>query len=110
MEIEISGAGIGFGLFCVGVGIASMGYYIGKGLQNFSQTDKEIDYYTFLKESDLEMFLNLSKDEIQSLLNEHPDIPKITLKGTTYYPKKQLIEWITSKDIINKDTNGGNKE
>ena len=102
MEIVISGADIGFGLFCVGVGIASMGYYIGKGLQNFSQTEKEIDYYTFFKESDLQMFLNLSKGEIQSLLNEHPDIPKITLKGTIYYPKKQLIEWITSKDIINK--------
>ena len=102
MEIEISAAGIGFGLFCVGIGIALMGYYIGKGLQNFRQPEKEIDFYTFLKESDLAMFLNLSNDEIRSLLNEHSDIPKIILRGTTYYPKKQLIEWITSKDIINK--------
>ncbi|MGM9945284.1 MAG: hypothetical protein ACI33M_10100 [Lysinibacillus sp.] len=43
MEIEISGAGIGFGLFCVGVGIASMGYYIGKGLKKFRQPEKEIN-------------------------------------------------------------------
>lgn len=102
MEIEISGVYIGFGLFCVAVGIASMEYYIGKGLQNFRQPDKEIDFYTFLKESDLQMYLNLSNDEIHSLLNEYSDIPKITIKGTTYYPKKQFLEWIDSNDIFNK--------
>lgn len=55
MGIEISG--VGFGLFCIGLGMAWMGYYIGKGLQNFRQPAKEIDYYTFLKESDLGIFL-----------------------------------------------------
>ena len=97
-----SGAGISFGLFCIGIGIAMMGYYIGKGLQNFRQPKKEIDFYTFLKESDLGMLLNLNNAEIRSLLDEHPDIPKIILQGTTYYPKNQLIDWINSKAIHNK--------
>lgn len=94
MELQISG--IGFGLFCIGVGLAIMGKYIGNGLQNFRKPKKEVDYYTFLKESDLEMLLNLSTNEIKALLNEHPDIPKITLNGTTYYPKKQFVEWVAS--------------
>ncbi|WP_165571647.1 hypothetical protein [Cytobacillus praedii] len=50
MGIEVSG--VGFGLFCIGIGLALMGYYIGKGLQNFRKSAKEIDYFTFLKESD----------------------------------------------------------
>lgn len=103
MEIDISAAGIGLGLFCVGIGIALMGYYIGKGLQNFRQPEKDIDYYTFLKESDLPMFLNLNNDEIRSLLNERSDVPKIILNGTTYYPKKQLIEWLSRVDISDRE-------
>lgn len=95
--------GIGIGLFCVGAGIAIMGYYIGKGLQNFRQPDIGIDYYTLLKESDLQMFLNLSSDELSGLLNDRPDVPKIVLSGTTYYPKKQFIEWLHTKDYTKNE-------
>lgn len=85
MGIEVSG--VGFGLFCIGLGLALMGYYIGKGLQNFRRPANEIDYFTFLKESDLGIFFNLNSNEINALLN-NPDIPKVILEGTTYYPKK----------------------
>ncbi len=39
-------------LVLVYFGLALMGYYIGKGLQNFRKSAKEIDYFTLLKESD----------------------------------------------------------
>ncbi|MED3553681.1 hypothetical protein [Cytobacillus praedii] len=65
MEIVISG--VGFGLFCIGLGLALKGYYIGKGLQNFRKPAKEIDYFTFLKESDLGDFFNLNSHEINTL-------------------------------------------
>ena len=90
MEIEISGVGLGFGLFCVGVGLVSMGYYIGNGLQNFHHPKNEIDFYTFLKENDLEMFLNLSSNEIKVLINEHPDIPKVMLRALLHFVVKAL--------------------
>lgn len=95
MEIN----GLGFGLLCIAVGLAMMGYFIGRGLQNFKQPEKVSDYYTFIEESELEFYLNLSKDEIKELLNEHPEVPRIVLKGSTYYPKRQFKEWISSNEI-----------
>jgi hypothetical protein len=100
--MDIATSGLTFGLLCVGAGLALMGYYIGKGLQNFRQPAKEIDYYSFLKESDLGILLNLSPAEITALLNSHPDIPKVVLEGKTFYPKKQLIEWMTSNSFNQK--------
>ena len=96
MEIEITGGALGFGLFCIGAGLALMGYYIGKGLERFQKSDKEIDYFTFLKEEDLKFLLNLNEEEIKGLLSEHPEIPKVVLKGSAYYPKHQLADWMTS--------------
>lgn len=104
MEIEFSGTGISTGLVCIGIGLALMGYYIGKGLTHFRQPKKAIDYNMFLKESDLEFLLNLNKLEIKALLTEHQEIPKLVLNGTTYYPKNQLIEWISSHNFKNELT------
>lgn len=87
MEIDISGAGINFGLFCIGVGLALLGHYIGKGLINFRQSKNVIDYNVFLKESDLAYIFKLNRNEIKALLTEHQDVPKLVLNGTTYYPK-----------------------
>ncbi len=104
MEIDLSSAGISFGLFCIGAGLALMGNYIGKGLMNFRQSKKVIDYNVFLKESDLTYLFNLNKNEIKALLTEYQDVPKLVLNGTTYYPKNQLIEWISSNDFKNDQT------
>jgi len=85
--------------FWVAVGLALMGYFIGNGLKNFGRPDKTPTYYMFIKESDLEFYLNLSKEEVEELLNKHPDAPKIELKGTTYYPYKQFMEWLSSNEF-----------
>lgn len=94
MEIEVSG--LVTGLFFLAIGLVLMGYYIGKGLQNFGRPDKGNKYHYFIKESDLEFYLNLDKKEIEDLLNKYPDAPKIELKGTTYYPYEQFMEWVTA--------------
>ena len=101
MDINITGTGISFGLFCIGAGLAIMGHYIGKGLTNFRQSKQVIDYNVFLKEDDLAYVFHLNKYEIKALLTEHQDIPKLVLNGTAYYPKNQLIEWISSKNFSN---------
>lgn len=90
--------GLGFGLFCVGAGLALMGFYIGKGLQHFHKP-KQIDYYTFMRENEVRMFLNLSPEELRALAEVHPDLPKVIINGKTYYPKKQLMEWLDFKDF-----------
>lgn len=97
MQVEIYG--LSFGLICIGIGLAIMGYFIGKGLQHFHTPSNDIDYYTFLKESDLAMFLHLNADELRALLHNLTDIPKIELNGMIYYPKRQLVEWIATKDF-----------
>jgi len=94
MEIEVSG--LGFGLFSIAIGLAFMGYFIGKGLQNFNHPEKISRYHTFLEQDDLEFYLNLNEDEIKELLKKHPDIPKIVLNDVTYYPKKQFMDWLSS--------------
>ncbi|MCC3359480.1 DNA-binding protein [Bacillus sp. REN16] len=97
MEIEVSG--LGTGLILLAIGLALMGYFIGKGLQNMGHPDKGHYYHLFIKENDLEFYLNLNKHEIEELLEKHPNAPQIELKGTIYYPYRQFMEWISS----NKD-------
>lgn len=97
MEIEISGLGIGLTLLAVGLTL--MGYFIGNGLQNLGRSDKSYNYNLFIKESDLELYLNLNKNELEELLGKYSNAPKIELKGTTYYPYKQFMEWISSNEI-----------
>lgn len=100
MELEV--AGLGMGLISLAVGLALMGYFIGKGLQTFGRPDKGYKYNYFIKESDLEFYLNLNNKEIEDLLNKYPNAPKIELKGTTYYPYEQFMEWITSTKTYNQ--------
>lgn len=94
MEIE----GLAFGLFCIGAGLALMGYYIGKGLQHVHKPE-QLDYYTLMRENEVRMFLNLNPEELRALAESHPDFPKVIVNGKTYYPKNQVMEWITTKDF-----------
>lgn len=95
MEIDVSGLGIG--LILLAVGLTLMGYFIGKGLQNFG-TGTDDKYNLFIKENDLEFYLNLSQNEIEDLLSKYPNPPKIELEGTTYYPYKQFMEWVAANE------------
>jgi hypothetical protein len=90
--------GLAFGLFSLGVGIAFMGYYIGRGLQNFSRPDKGNNYNLLIKESDLKYYLNLNQSEVEELIQNYPNVPNIELKGKKYYPYNQLMEWSSSID------------
>ena len=65
--------------FWIAVGLAALGYFI-----------------------DLHYHFNLSKGEIEELLDKYPDAPKIELKGTTYYPYQQFIDWLSSNDIYKR--------
>ncbi|WP_152658010.1 DNA-binding protein [Oceanobacillus sp. CFH 90083] len=96
MEIEISG--LDFGLIVLAIGLAVMGYFIGKGLQNLGRSETSKEYNIFIKESDLEFYINLNKEEIEDLLRKYPDAPKIELNGTTYYPYTQFMEWVSSRN------------
>lgn len=61
--------------------------------------NKGQNYNHFIKESDLEFYLNLDKNEIEELLRKYPNAPKIELKGTNYYPYKQFLEWVSSNEF-----------
>lgn len=96
MEIELVGLGIP-----IAIGLALMGYFIGKGLQNFSTPEKQ-QSYQLISEEDLPFYIHLSKEEVEELLTKYPGAPKIELNGTTYYPYKQFIDWLTSNEIYKK--------
>ncbi|MDA7025591.1 DNA-binding protein [Bacillus sp. CLL-7-23] len=89
-------------LIWVGIGLAAMGYFVGDGLKNFKNPKaSSSDYPMLIKEKDLHYSLGLSKEETKELLNKFPNAPKVELKGTTYYPYKQFLEWMSSNDIYN---------
>jgi hypothetical protein len=89
-------------LFWVGTGLAALGYFIGEGLKNFKNPSSIYKGYpSLIKEKNLHIYLGLSKEEIKDLLMKHPDIPKVELNGTTYYPHKQLLEWLSSSETFN---------
>jgi len=88
--------------FWIAVGLAALGYFIGDGLKNFSKPQKKSSYPYLIKEKDLHYHFNLSKGEIEELLDKYPDAPKIELKGTTYYPYQQFIDWLSSNDIYKR--------
>lgn len=96
MEIEITG--LNGGLFILAIGIALMGYFIGKGLQYIGRPDKGDPYSLLIKENELEFYLSLNKQEIKESLEKYPDAPYIELKGTKYYPYRQFMDWISSID------------
>jgi len=99
MEIEISG--LGFGFVALAIGLAAMGYFVGKGLQNFGRPEAGNQYNMFIEENELEFYLNLSKDEIEELLRKYPNAPKMELNGKTYYPYTQFMEWVSSREKYN---------
>nr|MDH3162656.1 DNA-binding protein [Bacillus licheniformis] len=88
-------------LFWIGLGLAALGYFIGDGLKNFKNPKGIYSGYPYLiKEDDLHYYLGLSKVETKEMsLRKYPDIPKIELNGTTYYPYQQLMDWMLSADL-----------
>ncbi|MCR6111983.1 DNA-binding protein [Bacillus sp. A301a_S52] len=94
--------GFALGMFLLAIGFSLMGYFIGKGLQNFSRPDKGHNYNHLIKESDLKFYLNLSQEEVEELLHKYPNPPKVELKGTTYYLYNQLMDWLSSNDLSTK--------
>ncbi len=98
MEV-FRGVTMDINFFWIAVGLAAFGYFIGDGLKNFSKPQKKVGYPHLIKEKDIHFYFNLSKGEVEELLNKYPDAPKIELKGTTYYPYQQLIDWLSSNDI-----------
>ncbi|WP_232217775.1 DNA-binding protein [Virgibacillus sp. SK37] len=73
---------------------------LGDGLKNFQNPKASSSGYpTLIKEKDMHIYLGLSKEELNELLNKYTNAPKIELKGTTYYPYQQFIEWGSSNDI-----------
>jgi hypothetical protein len=89
--------------FWVGAGLAALGYFIGDGLKNFKNPEGSNSAYpTLIKERDLHIYIGLSKDEVNDLLAKYPGAPRIELKGTTYYPYQQFLEWLSSNDIFKK--------
>ncbi|HWO76403.1 MULTISPECIES: hypothetical protein [Bacillus] len=91
-------------LLWLGIGLALMGYFIGDGLKNFKSPKASSPGYTSLiKEKDLHFYLGLNKEETKELLSKFPNAPKVEIKGTTYYPYKQFLEWMSSNDIYKNE-------
>ena len=79
----------------IAVGLAVSGYFIGDGLRNFHNPKKGSGYYYFLKENELHYYVNLSGNEIEELLRDYPDAPKVVLNGNIYYPSRRFQECYT---------------
>jgi len=85
--------------FWIGAGLAALGYFIGDGLKNFKNPKAgSLGYPTLIKEKDLHLYLGLKKEEVKDLLSKYPDAPKVELQGTTYYPYRNLLEWLSSNE------------
>lgn len=84
------------------LGIAAAGYFIGDGLKNFQNPNAknlidsldEEDEHELLKENEVHYFMNISKEDAKSLIQEHPDIPHVVINGKVYYPKSKLRKWL----------------
>ncbi|MEH6948221.1 DNA-binding protein [Bacillus sp. JJ634] len=86
--------------FWIGAGLAALGYFIGDGLKDFKNPKaSSLGYPILIKEKDLYIYLGLSKEEVKELLSKYPNAPKVELKGITYYPYQNLLEWLSSNDI-----------
>lgn len=97
MEIELSG--LFGGMIALAIGLGFMGYFIGNGLKNIGEPENGHPSTYFIKEHDLPLYFNLDKEEMEDLLRKYPDAPKLTLNGTTYYPHKQFLKWLSSTEI-----------
>lgn len=86
----------------IAIGLAVLGYFIGEGLRNFGNPEKDSNYHYFLKEHELHYYVNLSENEIKQLLREYPGAPKVVLNGNTYYPLKKFQDWLHTIELNNK--------
>jgi hypothetical protein len=81
----------------IGVGLAALGYFIGDSLKYFKNPKGSfLGYFKLIKENELHLYLGQRKDEVNELLIKYPEVPKIELKGTTYYQYQQFREWYSS--------------
>lgn len=39
-------------------------------------------------------FIGITKEDAQTLFQEYPSIPHVTINGKVYYPKSKLREWL----------------
>lgn len=91
-----------FDLIWLAIGIAAGGYFIGNGLKNFKNPDAksfseifdEDDEHELINENEVHHFMGISKEDAKSLIQEHSDIPYITLNNKMYYPKEKLRKWL----------------
>ncbi|MBY6087776.1 DNA-binding protein [Priestia flexa] len=93
--------------FWLAIGLAAFGYFIGDGLKNFGKPKEKTTYPYLIKERDLHYHFSLTREEMRELLSKYPDAPKIELKGKTYYPHHQFVEWLSSADLY---TNNKHRE
>lgn len=59
------------GFFWIALGLAALGYFIGNGIRNFSTPKKSTNEYYLIKESDLHLYIYLSKEETEELLYKY---------------------------------------
>lgn len=90
-------------LFWLGLGIAVAGYFIGNGLKNFKNptSHNEIsglfdqdDEHELIKENDVHLHMGISKEDAKPLIQDHPEVPHITINNKLYYPKAPLRTWL----------------
>ncbi|NEU32104.1 helix-turn-helix domain-containing protein [bacterium LRH843] len=100
---------MGFDFIWIGLGIAIAGYFIGNGLKNFKNPGGNVlggisglfdedDEHELIKENDVHLFIGISKEDVKSLIQDHPEVPHITVNNKVYYPKARLREWL--KNIV----------
>src|SRR5699024_3972604 len=87
--------------FWLGLGLAAAGYFIGSGLQNCKSPTmpdlfdlSEDDEHKLISEKDVHWFIGVTKEDDKKLIEEHPNVPHITLNGKTYYPREKLKKWL----------------
>ena len=50
----------------IAIGLALLGYFIGDGLKNFGNPKQGSCYYDFIKENELQYYINLSESEFKN--------------------------------------------
>ena len=83
------------------IGLALLGYFIGKGVRNFGNLKKDSSHHYFLKENEFYYQINVSETEIQEWLLNYPSEPKVVLNRRTYYPLKQIQDWLHTIELNN---------
>lgn len=92
--------------FWLAIGMAAVGYFIGDGLKNFNNPNaKSIidsldddDEHELIKESQVHHFMGISKEDANSLIKDHSDIPHIIINNNVYFPKSKLRKWLLDRE------------